>query len=526
MADEDWLTLENANGKYEDRNQEVQLNSYDEEINDRSVDKSVDNDVASPVSSSKRSCFTRRHIVMGMIGIAVVIGTAVGVSLAVRSPSSGASPVTNGKNKLENGSIASNRVPAPTPTGVQYAGRPTASPGPTSSNAFRVADIIDGIARNGGNEFKDSSSYQSRAKKWVLTQDLPVSDGSSTTMEQQATQLYVLACIFYSTFSVKSDWTDVNYGPDVTIPGWYSSRGWLGTAEDVCSNWHGISCNDQGRILKIELYTNGLTGIFPPETALLHETLNTIDLYDNILHNVGDEGNNFLGELTNLEYLFLGSTSFEYDGVPSALGKLTALIELDFSQSLYFGKLDGAAFSKLSNLRYLAMDKNAYNSPIPIELAQLPNLEFLYADLCFLEGNFDFITLMPKIIELWVHDNPNLKGPIPSGIGNMANLGSFSASHCGLTGTIPTEIGLATNMIQMWLNGNSLTGEIPSEIANLVTMKLLNVQNNDLEGDMPSSICDRKRPFGRLEELGADCDGAITCDEECCTCCGDQCFEP
>jgi hypothetical protein len=523
MADEDWLTLENANGEHEDRNQEVQINNYDEEFNE----KSVDNDVAIPMTS-KRSCFTRRHILVGMIGIVLVIGTAVGISLAVMSPSSGAtanSTITNGKNKLENDSIGSNRVPAPTPAGIQYAGRPTASPGPTSSNAFRVADIIDGIARNGGNEFKDASSYQSRAKKWVLTQDFPVPDGSSLTMEQQATQLYALACIFYGTFAVKSDWTDVNYGPDVAIPGWYSSRGWLGTAEDICSNWHGISCNDQGRILKIELDTNGLTGTFPPETALLHETLNTIDLFNNIVHNVGDQGNNFLGELTNLEYLYLSATSVEYDGVPSVLGKLTALIELDFSETLYFGSLDGAAFSNLSNLRYLAMEKNAYNSPIPIELAQLPNLEYLHADFSFLEGSLDFITSMPKIVELWVDDNPNLKGPIPSGVGNMANLASFSASNCDLTGTIPTEIGSATNMIQMWLNDNRLTGEIPSEIANLVGMKILNVQNNDLEGDMPSKICDRKRPFGRLEELGADCDGAITCDEECCTCCGDQCFD-
>merc|ERR1712224_656195 len=100
------------------------------------------------------------------------------------------------------------------------------------------------------------------------------------------------------------------------------------------------------------------------------------------------------------------------------------------------------------------------------------------------------------------------------------NLASFSASNCGLSGSIPTEIGMMTGMIQMWLNDNDLTGEIPTEIGNLVTMKILNVQNNKLAGEMPLNICNKRRPFGRLEELGADCDDTITCDEECCTCCG------
>merc|ERR1712194_106053 len=188
------------------------------------------------------------------------------------------------------------------------------------------------------------------------------------------------------------------------------------------------------------------------------------------------EGNIFLGKLTNLEYLYLGSTFFQYDGVPSVLGKLTALKELDFSESLYFGSIDGAMFSKLLNLRYLAMDGNVYNSSLPLELTQLPNLEYLYAGFCSLQGGFDFLTTMQNIIELWLDDNPGLKGTIPSGIGNLSNLASLSTSNCGLTGFIPTEIG-ETNMIQMWLNDNYLTGEIPSEIAKLATLKILDLQH-------------------------------------------------
>lgn len=550
MADEDWLKFSNDDNGTEaanavstaelplpnpDHNQEIDYN-YEYNVNVNNNDDDNGDDIGSSVPS-KGSCCSRRKMCVGLMIIVLVIGAAVGVSLTVLSPSgkqdsnsSGSSSSStststnaNGKNHMENGSIGDNRVSVPMPAGVQYAGSPTASPGPTPSNAFEISDIIDSIARNGGDEFKNVNSYQSLAKKWVLTQAFPVLDGSSMTTDQQATQLYVLACIYYGTYSVRSDWTDHHYGADVALPGWYSSRGWLGAAEDVCSNWHGLTCNEEGRVIKIELDTNGLTGSFPSETALLHETLITIDLYNNFVHNEGDQGNSFLGELTNLEYLYLGTTSFEYDGVPTALGKLTALKELDFSYSLYFGALDGAAFSSLSNLRYLVMDGNAYNSSLPSELVQLPELEYLYAGFSFLEGGLDFVPSMPKIFELWMDDNPGIKGTIPSTIGNSANLVSFSASNCGLTGTIPTEIGLMTGMIQIWLNDNDLTGEIPSEIGNLVAMKFLNLQNNGLVGDMSSNICSRRRPFGRLEELGADCDGAITCDEECCTCCGAQC---
>merc|ERR1712238_27045 len=276
------------------------------------------------------------------------------------------------------------------------------------------------------------------------------------------------------TFAVRSQWTDLHYGTDVDIPGWFSYRGWLDSSEDVCSNWHGLTCNESGRITKIELDTNGLTGSFPQETALLYETLITIDLYNNIVHNAGELGNSWLGELTNLEYLYLGTTSFEYEGFPPDLGKLTKLKELDFSYSL-------------------------------------------------LEGGLDFVSSMTNIYELWLDDNPGLKGTIPAGISSLGKLASFSASNCGLTGSIPSEMGLMTDMIQLWLNDNDLVGDIPSDFGNLVTMKIMKLENNQLVGEMPSNICARRRPFGRLEELGADCDNTITCTDECCTCCGAEC---
>jgi Leucine-rich repeat (LRR) protein len=276
---------------------------------------------------------------------------------------------------------------------------------------------------------------------------------------------------------------------------------------------------------KIELDTNGLTGSFPAEVALLRESLNYLDLYNNLIHNKGDAGNAFLGELTKLEYLYYGTTSFEYDGIPTEIGLLTNLKEYDMSYSLYFGKLEGDMWTNLTNLNYLVMDGNAYNSTLPQELVELPNLEYLYAGFSFLEGDLSFVPQMPKIFELWIDDNPGLSGPIPNDMPNAETLVSMSVTNCGLTGGLPSELGSMTDLIQMWFYDNQLTGTIPTEFGGLVKMKVLNVQKNQLTGEMPAQLCSRRAPFGRLGELEADCDSAITCADTCCTCCGEVCIE-
>jgi hypothetical protein len=367
-------------------------------------------------------------------------------------------------------------------------GAPTVSPAPTPPNANEIGDIIDRVARFGGAEFENPQSYQSFARRWVLTHQYPIHDGSAMSTEQQAVQLYAIACIYYNTFSVRSVWTDYHYGTNTQIPGWFSSLGWMDDASDIC-NWYGLTCNDQGRISKVELDTNGLTGYFPPEVALLHETLQTIDLYNNILHNSGEIGNSFLGELTNLEFLYFGTTSFEYDGVPTHIGRLTKLQELDFSYTLYFGDLPGEVFSNLSNLRYLVMDGNAYNTTLPPELIQLPSLQYLYAGFNFLQGDLEFVSQMPSILELWLDDNPAIGGSIPASIGSASNLASISITNCGLTGTIPPELGNLSNMVQMWMYDNYLTGTIPSALGNLVTMKILNLEKNKVSVLTPTFEC-------------------------------------
>jgi hypothetical protein len=171
-------------------------------------------------------------------------------------------------------------------------------------------------------------------------------------------------------------------------------------------------------------------------------------------------------------------------------------------------------------LIFLDIADNAYTSGIPASITNLPSLEEFYLDNCFLDDDLSFMIDMPKIVELWM-DGTVVDATIPTEIGTLKTLRSFSITFCGLKGTIPTEIGLMTSLDRMWLYQNSLTGTIPTEIGNLSRMVYLHFEGNLLMGSMPQEICNNNKPLGLQVELGSDCDTAeIICT--CCSCCGGE----
>ena len=87
-----------------------------------------------------------------------------------------------------------------------------------------------------------------------------------------------------------------------------------------------------------------------------------------------------------------------------------------------------------------------------------------------------------------------LSGPIPSELGNLANLTSLNLSRNDLTGPIPTELGRLANLTSLNLSRNDLTGPIPTELGRLTDLTRLNLSDNDLTGPIPTEL-------GRLANL-------------------------
>ena len=83
----------------------------------------------------------------------------------------------------------------------------------------------------------------------------------------------------------------------------------------------------------------------------------------------------------------------------------------------------------------------------------------------------------------------DLKGTIPTEIGNLQALEKLSLAFNDLTGTIPTEIGNLQSLTGgLSLAFNDLTGTIPTEIGNLQALEGLDLDSNDLTGTIPTEI--------------------------------------
>ena len=165
-------------------------------------------------------------------------------------------------------------TPAPvTPTPAPIAGPPV------------VLQIIEPFALQGGSEFADPNSYQSRALARTEEQV-----GINSQTSAKIVQYYALYSIFMATNGVSNVITDSE--GILNVPGWIVAQGWESTSLDPCSGaWFGVDC-DGDLVTKLDLFSNLLTGVFPPEVALLASdgnrasgagALQRVDLFDNML---------------------------------------------------------------------------------------------------------------------------------------------------------------------------------------------------------------------------------------------------
>ena len=164
--------------------------------------------------------------------------------------------------------------------------------------------------------------------------------------------------------------------------------------------------------------------------------------------------------MTSLQFLNYGTISFSFPGIPSAIAKLTNLIDYDYSFSLYNRPIPDL-FGPLKNLNYLDLSDNDWRgNGIPALLTTLPNLEFFYFENAFTDATLIVLEGMPKILEFWA-DFTSWGSTILTGMGLVKTLQSLSLTFCGLKGTIPTEFTTLPLLDQLWLYQNSLSGTIP-----------------------------------------------------------------
>ena len=211
---------------------------------------------------------------------------------------------------------------------------------------------------------------------------------------------------------------------------WTDSANW--DTDEALDHWHGVKTDDAGRVVRLDLHVNNLTGSIPPELDTLIN-LERLRLYENNLTGrIPPE----LGTLINLEELKLDNNNLT-GPIPAELGALTNLENLH----LYGNNLTGSIppeLGELDNLKLLWVAHNNLTGSIPPELGSLSNLT-----------------------GLWAAAN-NLTGPLPS---SMTNLGPLDHLH------LENNAGLcapADAAFQAWLatvkdfRGETCAQEVPT----------------------------------------------------------------
>lgn len=276
-------------------------------------------------------------------------------------------------------------------------------------------------------------------------------------------------------------------------PGWDDNTGWVDGAAgmdcDPCG-WYGVGCNN-GRVTKIDLYINNLTGFLPADVGGIL-MLDTLDLG---LNDIGSSLPSEIGDLQELKYLDLSFNELT-NGFPSSIGQLTALEYLNVTRNSFVGSLPGS-IGNLSALVRLDISDAGFTGEMPESIGGMSSLEYFFA------RNTDITGEIPPSIGLLQNltyldfQNSSFTGSIPEEIGNCASLNNLFITRSNISGAIPESIGNLSQLFTLLLFLNDLDGEIPASLGNATSLVSLGLGGNNLTGSIPDNLQD----LPNLEEL-------------------------
>ena len=310
-------------------------------------------------------------------------------------------------------------------------------------------------------------------------------------------------------------------------PDWSNNTNWLSDAP--LDQWHGVTTDGTGRVARLELASNGLSGELPPEIGNLSKLIVLFLSGNGLSGDLPPE----LGRLLNLILLALDENQFSGE-LPPELGGLGTLNNVrlegnefegcapdllhDASSALDMPKCavpDHPAEREALVAFYNAGSDGRHREHTPSWLSDKPvgDWEGVSTDGEGRVVRVDMLWLarhsagwagrlppdlgnLSRLVVLDLQDTQaytgRLSGKIPPELGKLANLRvlhiGFNTASGGLSGEIPSELGNLLNLTSLSLGANQLTGEIPSELGNLVNLTHLNLASNELSGEFPAEL--------------------------------------
>ncbi len=300
---------------------------------------------------------------------------------------------------------------------------------------------------------------------------------------------------------------------------WTNNTNWLNFAP--LGDWYGVTTDARGKVTKIVLADNNLSGSLPSQLSSL-ANLNTLNLsFNTALSGTLPHGFTRL----SLEELVLEGTGLcapsdsdfqEWlSGIPHpAVSSCTDTRRDFYTLAVLYNSMDGAEWTASTNwlsdaplrtwygvtanvdeeVTHLDLGNNNLKGTIPFELGQLDSLARLDLSSNQLSGAIPpELGQLEKLVRLDLSSNL-LEGAIPPELGQLDSLARLDLSFNQLSGGIPAELGQLEKLSELYLSNNPLMGVIPPELGQLEKLTELRLRYNLLEGVIPLEL-------GQLEKL-------------------------
>ncbi|KAF7033584.1 hypothetical protein CFC21_044668 [Triticum aestivum] len=258
-----------------------------------------------------------------------------------------------------------------------------------------------------------------------------------------------------------------------------------------CCQWEGVGCDDGvsddgGGVTVLDLrgcsfYSYGLHAVVFNLTSLRYLDLSMNDFGGTRIPPAGFE------KLTKLTHLKL-SCSGLYGQIPIAIGKLTNLVTLDFSDE---HNIDVSYTSPSYSAFLSGYNKLLLRGPsLETLLANLTNLRELYLDgVDISSSGEEWCNGLGKVVpylQVLSMADCHLQGPIHSSLSNLRSLTTVNVHDNEISGVVPEFFTDFLNLSVLQLADNSFSGWFPQTIFQLKNIRVLDVSgNSQLSGHLP-----------------------------------------
>ncbi|MQL88329.1 hypothetical protein Taro_020889 [Colocasia esculenta] len=281
---------------------------------------------------------------------------------------------------------------------------------------------------------------------------------------------------------------------------------WTADGSDCCG-WNGVSCDSMsGHVVKLDLkspgserflnasrmqsYSRSLGGVIGPSLLGL-KYLAYLDLsYNDFKKKPIPE---FLGSLSNLEYLYLSGANLQ-GRIPHHLGNLSRLQTLDLSNNGFWGLSMGGDvkwMSQLSSLQHLNLyqvdisSDHGSSGKLLVALNMLPSLSWVNLGSCGLKSipSFPHVNLTSlSFLDLSEND---IQSPFVEWLTNITSLEHLDLSWNNFEGGVPSVIWSMSSLTELIISGNErLDGKLPRNQSSLCKLQRLEMRWVNISGDV------------------------------------------